>query len=44
MCIRARSKTPTENNVNNIHNEDPPQQSKIEDFTPADFSDDDLPF
>ena len=38
------NKTPTQKNVDIIPEEDPPRQSKIEDFTPADFSDDDLPF
>ena len=38
------NKTPAKKNVDIIPEEDPPQQSKIEDFTPADFSDDDLPF
>ena len=38
------NKTPAEKNVDVIPEEDPPRQSKIEDFTPTDFSDDDLPF
>lgn len=41
------SKTPNEKSEKSadvIPEEDPPHQSKIEDFTPTDFSDDDLPF
>lgn len=44
FCGRKESKENPSNKTPTQKEEAPPRQSKIEDFTPADFSDDDLPF